>query len=110
MSRTAIVTGAASGIGAAAVVRLRRAGFSVVAVDRNPEVETRYGTDDGALGLAGDVTDPEFGARVVSQAQAVFGAVDRLVHCAGIMPGGHVADVNVDQILAVMRTNYDGTV
>lgn len=46
MTRVALVTGAARGIGAATMARLDRDGWAIVAVDRGA-VETRFGVDGG---------------------------------------------------------------
>lgn len=108
--RTAIVTGAASGIGARQVERLRTAGVQVVGADRSPEVETARADDGGYVGLSGDVTDGDYDDALVDTAQERFGTVDMLFHCAGIMPGGTIADVDAERILQVMSVNYEGTV
>ncbi len=48
--RAAIVTGAASGIGALAVTRMRSRGIPVVAADRNPVIHQRHRDDEAATG------------------------------------------------------------
>lgn len=57
MSRTAVVTGAASGIGAATVARLKAAGQRVIGVDlRNADVEADLGTATGRAAMIAEVT------------------------------------------------------
>ena len=107
---TAIVTGAASGIGALAVRRMRNQGIHVLAADRNPAIVTQYAADDGIKAVAADVTVADECAELVEIAERTFGHVDRLFHSAGIMPGGAIADMPTEQILQVMNVNYGGTV
>jgi NADP-dependent 3-hydroxy acid dehydrogenase YdfG len=106
----ALVTGAASGIGAGEVARLRNRGVNVVAADLDPEITGMYSGDDGVLGVVVDVTDGEAVSALVSRAEETFGPVDMLFHSAGIMPGGRIADVPADRATAVMDVNYGGTV
>ncbi|WP_333723618.1 SDR family oxidoreductase [Agrobacterium tumefaciens] len=90
---TAIVTGAAKGIGAATVKRLAASGFKVLAVDRDPAVEAEF---PGAAFVV-DVTDREAGTRIVEDCIAKFGRIDVLVNNAGI--GGSKALVDTDDAL-----------
>lgn len=108
--RTAVVTGASSGIGARAVQRLRAAGAQVVATDISDTLLELYGGDEGVAPIVGDITGDGVAAAVAEEATTRFGTIDRLVHCAGIMPGGLVRDVDADAALRVMRINYGGTV
>lgn len=72
--QAAIVTGAASGIGAAVVARLREAGWKVVGLDLSPGVE-----------VAGDAADPGTLAEALSRAGD---RLDGLVCAAGLPPAG----------------------
>ena len=98
--RTALVTGAASGIGAACVERLAAAGAKVYAVDRDEEGLTRF-EGSGILTLATDLSDLE-------AVDALPGDVDVLVNNAGIQ---HVAPIHEfptetwDLILRLMLTS-----
>ena len=77
--RTAIVTGAAAGIGRATALELAREGWHVVGIDRSP------GTLDGVELLRGDAGD----AAVLEAAVAACGgSVNALVCSAGIPPTG----------------------
>src|SRR6187402_3944213 len=79
--KTAIVTGASSGIGASTVRKLREAGVRVVGGARRVErIEA-----DVALHL--DVTDEESSAAFVTQAVEELGAVDILFNNAGLALG-----------------------
>lgn len=82
--KVAIVTGGASGIGAAISEVLTQRGSSVVMVDLNEragaELCERLG--DGAVFLAGDVSDPAVAQRAVDTAVDHFGHLDTLVNNA----------------------------
>ncbi len=80
--KTAIVTGAAGGIGRALVAGLVDAGARVAAVDL---AEADYGApEDAALALACDVSDDAACERAVAACAARFGRIDGLVNNAGI--------------------------
>ncbi|HUP87356.1 MAG TPA: SDR family oxidoreductase [Acidimicrobiales bacterium] len=103
----AIVTGAASGIGAACVVELQRLGMRVAGLD----LELAGEAD---LALVADVTDQGSIDHAVVEAVSAFGGLDVVVCCAGIGAVGDVTenaddewhrlfDVNVLGIVRVMR-------
>jgi len=80
-SKTAVVTGASSGIGAATVRALRAEGVRVVGGAR------RVDRVEADVALEVDVTDPESCARFVEQAVAELGGIDILVNGAGLALG-----------------------
>src|SRR5262245_29986923 len=88
--RTALLTGAASGIGAATAHALCAAGASVLALDMNgaalerqvSEVQARGGD---AVAFAADVTDSAAVVRAVDAALRRWGRIDVLVNNAGIV-------------------------
>jgi SDR family mycofactocin-dependent oxidoreductase len=102
VSRTAIVTGAARGIGAATVDALVGQGINVVAVDvcrDEPSIPYRLGSQaeldhvvarhgERALGLVGDVRRPSDMALAVETAVEHFGSLDVVVAAAGLIAGG----------------------
>jgi len=77
--KTAIVTGAAAGIGRATVERLVSDGWRVIGIDRND------GPVDGAELLVGDAGDPSL---LTSALERCAGSLDALVCSAGIPPSG----------------------
>ena len=109
--RTAIVTGASSGIGKATALRLARDGFAVLAVGRDCDaLEAVCDAVRSAGGRAAyrvaDVTSSEGPREIVEQAAADFGSgLDALVNAAGIIASGAVMDTRDDGWDAMMDVN-----
>ena len=103
--RVAVVTGAASGIGAAAAALLGARGARLVLVDRT--VVATPAPD--ALWLAGDVGDPNTVARHGDAIRQAVGGIDILVTAAGWSDGQTVADGDFASWKAVLSTILDGT-
>ena len=86
--RTAIVTGAGSGMGRATTELLIAEGASVVAVDRDrdalSELVAALGDDATVAAVAQDLTDPNAITAIVAAAHEAFGPVDIVVNAAGV--------------------------
>jgi 2-keto-3-deoxy-L-fuconate dehydrogenase len=104
MSR-ALVTGGASGIGAATVARLRRDGFSVAAVDRDAE---RLELIEADFRSVADVTSEEEIGGAIDQAAVGLGGLDAVVACAGVAGRGTVADTPLEEWERVFSVNVRG--
>jgi len=101
--RTAVVTGASSGIGAATVEKLRAAGVRVVGGARRVERVVA----DVALPL--DVREPESCAAFVDDAVAQLGGIDILFNNAGLALGRYPFwESNEEDEARVLHTNVDG--
>jgi 3-hydroxy acid dehydrogenase / malonic semialdehyde reductase len=102
--KTAIVTGASSGIGASTVRKLRDAGVRVVGGARRVE------RIDADVALHVDVTDEESSAAFVTQAVAELGGgVDILFNNAGLALGRYpFTESNLEDEATVLHTNVDG--
>jgi NAD(P)-dependent dehydrogenase (short-subunit alcohol dehydrogenase family) len=108
--KVAIVTGAAGGIGRAAVERFARDGASVVAVDLpgsglRESVTAAEKEGSQALAVAADVTDADAVAHYVAEGATRFGGIDFLFNNAGIegsvTPIDAYPDDAFDRVLAV---------
>jgi 2-keto-3-deoxy-L-fuconate dehydrogenase len=112
--RTAIVTGAASGIGRASALLFAREGAFVALVDRDPagleETVAVIGEMKAEASVhVGDVGDVEFADTVVAETVAHRGQLDVLMTAAGFSCGGTVLTTNPADWDAVFRTNLGGT-
>ena len=89
---TFLVTGGASGLGAATARRLAGAGARVLLSDVSSEQGMRLAGELGerVLFKAADVTDESQVAAAIAAARARFGAIHGAVSCAGIAPGERV--------------------
>jgi NAD(P)-dependent dehydrogenase (short-subunit alcohol dehydrogenase family) len=82
----AIVTGGASGLGAATAEMLARGGAKVAIFDRDAERGTAKAAEIGGRFFPVDVTDGEAVGAALAEAQAAHGVARILVNCAGIGP------------------------
>jgi 3-oxoacyl-[acyl-carrier protein] reductase len=111
--KTAIVTGAATGIGAATAQLLAERGARVLAVGLQPEalretvaaIEAEGGE---AVAFEADVSDPEAIEAVAAEAQHSFGGADILVNNAAIYPIGPWHEAEAAEWDEVFRTNVRG--
>jgi NAD(P)-dependent dehydrogenase (short-subunit alcohol dehydrogenase family) len=101
--RVALVTGGASGIGAAVARRLHAEGARVASLDLHEKAP------DNVLPLTGDVSQSADVEEAVALARHELGPIDVLVCSAGV-PGAslHSADVPDEEWHRVMRINADG--
>ncbi|MFE5705396.1 SDR family oxidoreductase [Rhodococcus koreensis] len=80
-----LITGGASGIGAAAARRLAAAGAKVAVVDVAAGPAQDVAAEVGGYALVGDVADPAVMPRLVAQAEALFGRLDLVFLNAGVV-------------------------
>ncbi|WCT73452.1 SDR family NAD(P)-dependent oxidoreductase [Sphingomonas naphthae] len=113
--RVALVTGASSGIGAAAALALAEAGARVAMSarrgDRLAALVARIEAAGGeALAITSDVADEASATGAVEATIAHFGRIDILVNSAGIIQAGGIEGTNLDEYRRVMDVNLMGTV
>lgn len=109
--RTALVTGAASGMGRLTAQRLAAAGVTVAAVDsdadglaatalRSPNMRT----------FTCDIADADAVTAVVERITTELGPIDQLMHAAGVCWAGKALEHSLPSLRRVMEINYLGTV
>ena len=86
----AIITGGASGLGAATAARIARAGGKVAIFDLDAERAERHAAALGGQAFRVDVTNEAAVAAAVNEAEAIHGVARILVNCAGIGPPAKV--------------------
>ena len=105
-TKTAVVTGASSGIGAATARRLAQEGFHVFCAARREERVRSVAEEVGGTAVRCDVTDEE---QVAALAAAVGGSLDVLVNNAGMALGSDpVAEADPAQWRAMYEVNVVG--
>ena len=104
-TRVAVITGASQGIGAGLVQGYRKLGYAVVANSR-----TIGESDDPMVHtVAGDISQPGVGQRVIDAAMERFGRVDTVVNNAGIFiakPFTEYTDADYDAITGVNSRGF----
>jgi len=104
--KTAIVTGAASGIGLSAAKALQAAGYRVFGTSRKPVPDT----GGGIRMLVCDVTDETSVAEMVETVFGETGRVDLLVNNAGFGISGPAEETSVAQAQAMFDVNLFGVI
>ena len=110
--KVAAITGATSGIGAAAARALAGEGASVVLAGRRRERLDRLAAEIGetAAAVEMDVRDPQGSRTLVETALSRFGRLDALVACAGIGAYGGIMDLSDEKLREMIDINVAGTV
>src|SRR4051812_46970609 len=102
-NQTILITGGASGLGAALAQSCMQAGHRPFVLDRQPPA-------DGIDHLLVDLADPEKTDLVVRQAVEETGGIDAIVPCAGTDACGRLEDVPAADWDRVVQVNLIGTV
>jgi NAD(P)-dependent dehydrogenase (short-subunit alcohol dehydrogenase family) len=109
MAKTAIVTGAARGIGLAATKLFLNEGYRVAMVDRDDaELMDVAASLEETSAFICDVSDPDAVAAMVSDVVAWSKGIDALVNNAGVADFCPIEEASFEQWRRVMATNLDG--
>lgn len=106
-SHSAVVTGAARGIGRQVARELTEDGYRVVLVDLNPRVEV-VAQEIGGMSVVADVTDPDGRRRVAATVQALGEPMSLIVNNAGITRDALVTNMTPEDFRSVVRVNLGG--
>jgi NAD(P)-dependent dehydrogenase (short-subunit alcohol dehydrogenase family) len=107
--KTAIVTGAARGIGLATTDLFLEQGWRVAMVDRDaPELASAAMRRTGVLAVEEDISHPQAAPRMVTSVLDWAGRIDALINNAGVAQFGPVEQADFETWRTVMATNLDG--
>jgi 2-hydroxycyclohexanecarboxyl-CoA dehydrogenase len=114
MTRVAVVTGGASGMGEATCHELGRRGHKVAVLDVNEEAAQRVSEDlrnEGveALGVAADVTDRPAVEEAFAKVRSELGPVSILVTSAGMVGFGPFTEITPEDWSRIIDVNLNGT-
>lgn len=106
--KTALITGAARGIGRAFAARYIAEGASVAIADIHPGI-VDTAQDIGAVPITLDVTDQASIKACVAEAGAALGQIDILINNAGVFTAAPIVDVTHDDYERTFAVNVSGT-
>jgi NAD(P)-dependent dehydrogenase (short-subunit alcohol dehydrogenase family) len=107
--KVVIVTGGASGMGAATAREFAAAGAKVVVVDRNAELAAQVAAEIGGEAFSGDVSDSRFCDSAVEGAVSRHGRLDVLVNAAGVIVRARGEDTSDEAWNRILSINVSGT-
>lgn len=109
MKKTALVTGAARGIGLETTKLLIEQGWQVAMVDRDGDALFEAATDlDEGHAFLHDVSLPDQVAEMIQSVGDKFGRIDAVVNNAGVADFGPIEETDFARWRRVMATNLDG--
>jgi NAD(P)-dependent dehydrogenase (short-subunit alcohol dehydrogenase family) len=111
--KSVLITGTSKGIGLETALAFARAGYKVYATMRNPQNATVFAQKikDESLNItisAMDVDSDESVSRAIGAILKENDTIDVLVNNAGIERHGSVEELSMEEIIAIMNTNYFG--
>jgi NAD(P)-dependent dehydrogenase (short-subunit alcohol dehydrogenase family) len=109
----AIVTGGASGLGAATARVLAQAGAKVAVIDMNEDLARSVAQEIGGIAIGCDVSSPAAAEAAIARAREKHGAARVLVNCAGIGGArrivGKEGPMPLEEFERTIRVNLIGT-
>ncbi len=107
--KVAVVTGGASGMGAAIARELSNRGAYVVIVDLNDDLAIKVATGINAMSpIIGDVSESEFCDSAIELVVQAYSRIDVLVNCAGIIVRADALDTTDEDWQRILNVNING--
>ncbi len=107
----ALVTGGASGMGRICALRLAHQGAKVAILDTDSAgLASIQAESENIVSYSCDVSDMAKVEEVLAQVREQFGFIQRVIHCAAIMPTAHLTEQETETIHKLMAINYGGMV
>ena len=107
--KSIIITGGASGMGAASARKFAEAGANVIIVDINKELAVRVASEiNTSEPIIGDIGDSLFCNQVAKTTIERYGKIDVLVNCAGTIFRANAENTSDEDWHRVMSTNVNG--
>lgn len=108
--KTALITGASKGIGAAIALKLSQDGFyTIINYNSNNELAGKIAQKTGGLAVQADVSDRQQVESMIKLVNEKTGGVDVLVNNAGISVSGLFTDITPEQEQRLWGINVGGT-
>jgi len=104
--KTAVITGASGGIGAALVERFLAENFNVVATSRR--ASQRMSASSNLVLIDGDISKPQTAAQAVEAAMNSFGSIDVLINNAGVFLTKPFTEFTLEDFDSLIATNLLG--
>lgn len=109
VGKVAVVTGGASGMGAAIARELSSRGAKVVIVDRNHELAREVANGINAMSpIIGDVSESEFCDNAIKLVVQTYSRIDVLINCAGIIVRADAIDTTDEDWQRILNVNING--
>ena len=105
--KTAVVTGASSGIGEAAVKLLAAEGVNVIATARRKNELNRLAAETNCSIIAGDITDKKLPEILLNKALTDFGSCDIVVNNAGLLEADTIENIDLERVSEMVSVNVD---
>ena len=106
--KVCVVTGGASGMGAASIRAFANAGATTVLVDINQNGADRISKETGAFAMIGDVANSSFCTKVADDVMRDHGQIDALVNCAGTLLRADSINTSDNEWRRMLAVNVDG--
>ncbi|MCX7121330.1 MAG: SDR family NAD(P)-dependent oxidoreductase [Gammaproteobacteria bacterium] len=108
-NKTILITGAASGLGAATARKLSQLGANTILLDRNIDLACKLASEINATAFECDVTSEESVKKIIAELPEIHA----LIHCAGVVHGARILEKNgampLEDFSRVIQINLMGT-